>query len=258
MKIMTSGDSKMTQTNVDSRVASFWDSESGDWGQKYGKPTSYFYRRQTFYKFFESTGLKNASILDYGCGSGDITFPMLQDGHVITGVDIAEKMVERASERAKHFGLEKNASYHHISESVMSKIAAQKFDVVVCSSVLEYVDDDAVLLRMFHSCLNEGGYLLVSVPDSRSIFCKMDRWMYANKKILPGFVPSEKLGYLDIQKRQYKISEFVRDLKAIGFDFLKKKHNSITLQRGALMEMASNVPGIGMLALMMFRKSVKS
>jgi len=102
--------------------------------------------------------------------------------------------------------------------------------------------------------LKDGGVLLVSVPDRRSVYCRLDRWLHANRRLLPDFFPIAKLGYLDIQKRQYDIGQFIRDVEATGFELKAKKHNTITLQRGALMERISNIPGIGMLAIMMFRK----
>lgn len=244
----------MVHNNVDSKVANFWDHESHDWGQKYGRNSSYFYRRKTFYEFLAETGLERAKILDYGCGSGDITFPMLRAGHTVTGVDIAEKMARKASERAEQVGLAGRGSYHHLDDTVLSRISAEKYDVIVCSSVLEYVDDDRALLRMFNACLNAGGFLLISVPDIKSIFCRIDKWMYANKTRLPSYIPAKKLEYLDIQKRQYDIEAFVQELEGDGFELLRKKHNSITLQRGLLMEKASNIQGVGMLALLMFRK----
>jgi len=201
-----------------------------------------------------AAGLDRASILDYGCGSGDITFPMLQSGHSVTGVDIAEGMIRKATERAEQSGFTARASYHHLDDVVLSKISSETFDVVVCSSVLEYVEDDRSLLRMFHDILRDGGFLLVSVPDRKSLYCKLDKWMYANKRFLPRFIPVEKLGYLDIQKRQYDIDLFVQEVEATGFKLKAKKRNTITLQRGAVMEKFSNIPGIGMLAIMMFRK----
>jgi 2-polyprenyl-3-methyl-5-hydroxy-6-metoxy-1,4-benzoquinol methylase len=244
----------MHRGKTDARVAQFWDRESSSWGTKYGRKTSYFYRCRTFHEYFASTKLERASILDYGCGAGDITFPMLQTGHSVTGVDIAQGMVSRATERAGQAGLASRASYHLLDDAALSRISSVKFDVVVCSSVLEYVDDDRALLSMFHDVLRDGGYLLVSVPDRRSVYCKLDLWLHARRHHLPRFFPVGKLGYLDIQKRQYDIAAFARDVEALGFQLEASKHNSITLQRGLMMEKLSNIPGIGMLALMKFRK----
>lgn len=247
----------MTKSTADMKVARFWDHESRDWGDKYGRKSSYFYRRRTFHEYFARTGLDNAAILDYGCGAGDITFPMLRAGHSVTGVDIAEGMAKKAAERAAQNGLSGRADYHHLSDQVLADLASRKFDVVVCSSVLEYVERDGVLLQMFHDVLKDGGYLLVSVPDRKSLFCRLDKWMHRNKKHMPGFVPVEKLNYIDIQQRQYDIDEFVRTVEGLGFSLQARKHNTITLQRGVLMEKISNIRGVGMLALLMFRKAAR-
>jgi len=245
----------MLSSKFDSNVVNFWERESRDWGMKYGKKSSYFYRCRTFSRLLESTGVKQASILDFGCGSGDITFPMLRDGHSVTGVDVAEGMILKARDCAEEFGLSSKAEYHHLEDGIFSHILTRKVDAVVCSSVLEYAEDDMLLLRKFHTILDVGGFLLVSIPDSKSLFCKLDKWIYANRRLMPKFIPVEKLGYLDIQKRQYDISLFIKAVEKIGFRLLEKKHNTITLQRGALMERISNIPGIGMLAIMMFQKT---
>jgi 2-polyprenyl-3-methyl-5-hydroxy-6-metoxy-1,4-benzoquinol methylase len=244
----------MHRSKSESSVARFWDRESGDWGVKYGQATSYFYRCRTFREFFTATRLERASILDYGCGSGDITFPLLQSGHSVTGVDIARGMVTKATERALESGLQARAVYHLLDDAVLASISARKFDVVVCSSVLEYVDDDRALLQLFHRVLRDGGYLLVSVPDRNSVYCRLDRWLHAHQGLLPRFFPVGKLAYLDIQRRQYDVRAFSRDVEAIGFELQARRRNTITLQRGAIMEKFSNIPGIGMLALMKFRK----
>jgi len=179
---------------------------------------------------------------------------MLQAEHSVVGVDIARGMISKAIERAKQSGFAARASYHHLDDIRLSAMPSGTFDAVVCSSVLEYVDDDRSLLKIFRDLLKDGGFLLVSVPDKRSLYCKLDKWLHANKRLLPKFVPVQKLGYLDIQKRQYDVRQFIRETETSGFELRAKKHNTITLQRGALMEKFSNIPGVGMLAIMMFKK----
>src|SRR4051794_8499743 len=208
---MPSG-ANMYRGKFDSRVARFWDQQSKDWGQKYGTQSSYYYRCRTFHEFFLATELRQASFLDYGCGAGDITFPMLKTGHSVTGVDIARGMINNAIERAEGSGLAAKASYHHLDDISLAALPSGSFDVVVCSSVLEYVDDDRSLLEMFHALLRDEGFLLVSVPDRKSLYCKLDRWLHANRRFLPTFIPFEKLGYLDIQKRQYDIGHFIHEM----------------------------------------------
>src|SRR5262245_48531522 len=165
------------ERKYDITVADFWNRESQTWGSKYRGKTSYFYRCRTFYKFFRSTQLKQSTILDYGCGAGDISFPMLKDGHSVVGVDIAAEMVDKARMLADQHGFSSRTIYRYLDDPALNEITASKFHVVICSSVLEYVDDDMSLVWMFHEILMDGGYLLISVPDRQSLFCRLDRWM---------------------------------------------------------------------------------
>ena len=46
-------------------------------------------------------GTKRLKILDVGCGTGVIALLLAEMGHEVTGVDISERMLERAREKAK-------------------------------------------------------------------------------------------------------------------------------------------------------------
>ncbi|TWT81157.1 Ubiquinone biosynthesis O-methyltransferase [Planctomycetes bacterium CA13] len=241
-------------SRIESQVAEFWDRESSSWGDKYGVKSSYFFRCQTIHKFFTEVADEGSRVLDYGCGAGDITFPLLQLGHQVVGVDIAEKMVEKSALRARQSGFEDTSEYLHINDDTMKHLRNREFDFVVCSSVIEYVLDDSALLDFFYSILRPGGRLIISVPDVKSLFCQLDRFLHRHSDFFGRIIPVEKLAYLDIQQRQYKIGNFVSQLSELGFEREKRKYNSITKQRGILMEKISNVPGLGMLCIMRFKK----
>ncbi len=102
----------MKSQTHEKNVAEFWNRESRDWGEKYDVSSSYYYRCQTFYDFFVESAKPNCLVLDYGCGAGNITFPLLQEGHSVVGVDIAAEMINKASNRAKNNGFESKSEYH--------------------------------------------------------------------------------------------------------------------------------------------------
>jgi 2-polyprenyl-6-hydroxyphenyl methylase/3-demethylubiquinone-9 3-methyltransferase len=49
-------------------------------------------------------------------------------------------------------------------------VAASSLDGILCSSVVEYVQDPGGCLFGFQRALREGGLLVISVPNARSVF----------------------------------------------------------------------------------------
>ena len=60
----------------------------------------------------------------------------------------------------------------------LDPILLGRFDVVLCSSVLEYVGDQAGCLRVLHDLLENDGTLLVSWPNRRSVARLRERVTY--------------------------------------------------------------------------------
>lgn len=98
--------------------------------------------------------------LDAGCGTGTISRWMASNyGCAIEAVDGSPAMVADAVRRGTkaQTGAVEQLPY-----------AAESLDGIVCSSVLEYVNDPSVVLREFHRVLKPQGLLLISVPRVRT------------------------------------------------------------------------------------------
>lgn len=98
-------------------------------------------------------------LLDVGCGVG-LTTCQLAEGYGITavGVDLRPAMVERAREYAKDAGIANRIEFR-AADAQMLPFAADTFDVVMCESVLVFVDDQAKALREFVRVTKPGGYV---------------------------------------------------------------------------------------------------
>ena len=85
--------------------------------------------------------LETGTILDAGCGSGEILLECLKRGWDGQGCDIADKMVALAKNRIQAAGFDaekvKESSITH-----MPIYADASFDAVVCPGVLEYLSDE--------------------------------------------------------------------------------------------------------------------
>lgn len=104
-------------------------------------------------------------ILDVGCGSGRNMVDLARLGPVI-GLDSSETAVESA--RARDVG-----------EVVLGSITElpfepERFDLAICTDVIEQVDDDALALRELRRVLRPGGLALVTVPAYQSLWGKPD------------------------------------------------------------------------------------
>jgi 2-polyprenyl-3-methyl-5-hydroxy-6-metoxy-1,4-benzoquinol methylase len=102
----------------------------------------------------------SADILDYGCGSGDIAAALAARGYRVDARDRSSAMIEQA--RVLHAASDVRFS---TVDGIEIEAKAQRFDAVVCSSVLEYVRDLPKTIQSLANVLKPGGYLLATVPN---------------------------------------------------------------------------------------------
>ena len=100
----------------------------------------------------------NKCILDLGCGYGenDKFYKELGAKYVL-GIDISEKMIERANENNKIDGIE----YKVIAMEDISSIE-NKFDIIISSLAFHYIKDFDKLINDCYKLLNKDGYLVFS------------------------------------------------------------------------------------------------
>jgi 2-polyprenyl-3-methyl-5-hydroxy-6-metoxy-1,4-benzoquinol methylase len=116
--------------------------------------------------FFQIKDLKIESILDVGCGEG-ITLSKLKEnkilrqssgqvGRRLEGIDYSKEAVEIAN---------KNYPNLHILEGDIYKLKYKdnSFDLVICSEVLEHLEDPQKALRELARVSRR--YILLSVPN---------------------------------------------------------------------------------------------
>ena len=141
-----------SRENVNS--AEYWNHRfgTGDWARLGGfHQTQWFAQAQVGHYGIDMTFA--GSLCDFGCGAGD-AFPVYSRAFpsaTLIGVDFAADGIELAKQR-----------YGKLAQFVCGDIAqVPVVDVIVCSNVIEHIEDDVALARQL---LQRCARLLVVVP----------------------------------------------------------------------------------------------
>jgi SAM-dependent methyltransferase len=113
-----------------------------------------------------------------GCGIGNLTRLILEEPHVtaVHGIDIDPAYVARVLSALPDSRLTAStAAAERFLPSTGEAAEDASYDCVVCSNVLEHVEDHVQAMRNFHRLLAPEGRVLILVPAHRFLFCDLDR-----------------------------------------------------------------------------------
>jgi len=103
-------------------------------------------------------------VLDLGCGTGELSSRLAAGGLQVTGCDISRNMLLHAAARD---GAGCRAWVRLAPDWRSLPFKPATFDLVVASSVLEYMVEPGTVLRECGRVLRPGGVVLYTVPDLR-------------------------------------------------------------------------------------------
>jgi len=112
-------------------------------------------------------------ILEVGCGIGNLTGLLLSQGRVIAA-DVQEgylRLVE--SKFRSHVNLQSLLLWDIQKASPQELNTA--IDTIVCSNVLEHVEEDDPVLQNFYQLLPKGGKVIVLVPAFKALYNVLDK-----------------------------------------------------------------------------------
>jgi len=101
--------------------------------------------------------------LDYGCGTGLLSFPLKDELGHITLKDSSAGMLEVLREKIAAQGVS-NMSVRQADLS-SQPLPEERYDLIYSSMVLHHIPDTAAMLATFHALLNPGGHLCVADLD---------------------------------------------------------------------------------------------
>ncbi|MEK6303082.1 MAG: class I SAM-dependent methyltransferase [Acidobacteriota bacterium] len=127
------------------------------------------------------------NILDVGCGSGHFLKVAIEMRWTGYGTEIASSAFDQLSKLGiKSFcGKLESANY-----------AAEFFDVVYCSEVIEHLPDPTALLREIARVVRPGGLLYLTTPNFNSLSRRLlgSKWRVIGKEHICYFTPASLAG----------------------------------------------------------------
>lgn len=100
-------------------------------------------------------------ILEIGCGNGNISYQLAHSGHYVSGIDIDEKSVQSANRKFQHEKLQFRVM--DVCEYIVKE--EDKYDVIVCSEVLEHLTNPLTIMRNVNRLLKDNGIAVITVPN---------------------------------------------------------------------------------------------
>jgi len=159
----------------------------------------------------ERCELDGRDVLDVGCGGGILAEALAKEGAIVTGIDIAEKVLEVARLHQLESGLA--VDYELLTAEERAKAGNEEFDVITCMEMLEHVPEPDSVVKGISRLLRPGG---------EAFFSTLNRTPFA---FVLGIVAAEHLVRL-CPKGTHRYDRFIRPselsrwLRAAGMQVL--------------------------------------
>jgi ubiquinone/menaquinone biosynthesis C-methylase UbiE len=106
---------------------------------------------------------RDMNALDYGCGTGLLSFPLKDELGTILLADSSSGMLDVVAGKIAAQGVTNMTPMK--LDLMVDPPPAQRFDLIVTAMTLHHVPDTDHILRVFHDLLQSGGYLCIADLD---------------------------------------------------------------------------------------------
>ena len=215
-----------------------------EFDEKYKISLQFLHRFRVWTTLFEQYVKSDMKVLDAGCGSGIFSIYLAKKGNTVTGIDGSEKMIELCNHRILENEVQVTFRQAFLPFENIDNYGKQ--DVILCSSVLEYIFDYEIVIQQFKHLLNSKGLLIISMPNQNSWYRKVEKYIFK----LIGRPPSyQYIRHIEKEKA------FTKRLSMFGFTLLEVNYYPNTnliskaLEKGGVSEKYTNTMFVGVYQL---------
>ena len=108
----------------------------------------------------ERTSLRDAAVLDVGCGGGLLSEALAQAGAKVTAIDLAPNLLKVARLHGLESGIK--VDYREMPVEQLAEEAPGSFDAITCMEMLEHVPEPGSVIQACATLLKPGGRLFLS------------------------------------------------------------------------------------------------
>ena len=168
--------------------------------------------------------LRNASVLDLGCGTGEVDLILTNWGARVHGVDLNEASIQRAKSLAAKFGCKSKTTFE-VGNVLDEQFSKKKYDIVFSSGVIPHVSCQTKLLENMASSLGPSGLLVLAFVSKGGT---VQRWLH--REIIKSLSQTDEHQIEEFALRYFsehisRASELGgRSKKSVIYDYLVNPH----------------------------------
>ncbi len=144
----------------------------------YGRSDNFKERFNIFSELIRRYSGLNKSVIDLGCGAGIFSLCAAPLNRQVTGIDGSDAMIAIGKNKVEEIKLNNNVDFMVRDITTLTTADVKPADLIICSSVLEYIEDIEKSASVIDLLLNEGGTLIVSMPNKSSIYRKFEKFTF--------------------------------------------------------------------------------
>ncbi|MEP2671005.1 MAG: class I SAM-dependent methyltransferase [Cyclobacteriaceae bacterium] len=122
-------------------------------------------------------GIKNKTVLDLGCGGGNLLSPYLAEhAKEYVAIDLSEPLINHVREKLRRQGI--NRGEFITDDFLTYPFDSGKFDVIYAFGVIHHFKDLDVLMERLQECLSNDGIIITYDPTNTRLITKIVRGFY--------------------------------------------------------------------------------